>query len=121
VVPTIGEEGADKAPLSYDEFKAMADREFNHARELSQHEAVLLWGQNWFPGNIAVKWNQILPDGSRGNLVWIPAGGTASVFRPASRGASLVSHRGPTVFVLPDGHCLESRTLNLCVSGGGGN
>ncbi len=56
-VLVLKEKGAAEAPISYDDFKAMADRDFNHAREFPLSSAVQVWGQDWFPGNIAVKWN----------------------------------------------------------------
>src|SRR5712692_8993504 len=86
------EEGGSNPPVSYADTEQMADRERNSERELppSSPDLVRLWGQNWFPGSIAVKWNQNLPDGSRGHLAWVPAGGTASVYRSSSRGTPLV-------------------------------
>jgi len=119
VVPTLGEEkGAAEAPAFYDESQSLASRARNNPRIIPAASALQVWGEDRFPGMVEARYDTLLPDGSRGVIVWVPAGAAAGVHESTPGGTSLDQVWGPTLFVLRENECVVSGSFNLCVMRG---
>ena len=119
VVPTLGEEkGAAVAPAFYDESQSLASRARNNPRIIPAASALQVWGEVRFPGMVEARYDTLLPDGSRGVIVWVPAGAAAGVHESTPGGTSLDQVWGPTLFVLRENECVVSGSFNLCLMRG---
>src|SRR5438094_1230849 len=119
VVPTLGEEkGAAVAPAFYDESQSLASRARNNPRIIPAASALQVWGEVRFPGMVEARYDTLLPDGSRGVIVWVPAGAAAGVHESTPSGTSLDQDWGPTLFVLRENECVVSGSIILCLMNG---
>jgi len=116
----LKEKGAAEvaAPAFYDESQSLVSRTRNNPRIIPAASALQVWGEDRFPGMVEARYNALLPDGSRGVIIWVPAGGTAGVHESTPGGTSLDQVWGPTLFGLFENECVFSGSFNLCVMRG---